>query len=282
MGLDYWVAFDCAPQQAVPVTDMVRIFKREAGARAIMEDLLSQGVSSAAALMETVRYQVKTPDGEVREESYRLEEAFDDHERLQAYAMQCGGCSIGGGSPFGCMGTVSYPISIAAEEWLASLAARAWEAGGEHQGLLRFIIEKNVNGQRYGRLRSQFPGALFEGDTAASFVYKKTLFGKKLIDTNQLFSALNPAAELPAGAASLIASCFGERRALHIVEGEVTKEDMEAVLAADASGAETYRLLDEDLSGPPDGDDASTGQLRRFLHVLARAAANGATVHLNG
>ncbi|MBN2304311.1 MAG: hypothetical protein JXQ72_07545 [Anaerolineae bacterium] len=118
MGADFVIHYGCAPKQALTLAGLVGRLKGRDRAAAIIQLYRDEGDERAPANMgfEMVR---RLPDGSEEKEVIVVQDLLDAADELTTWESHCTGCPANrAGSPFGCMGTINYPISVFAERWL--------------------------------------------------------------------------------------------------------------------------------------------------------------------
>ncbi|MFL5246112.1 MAG: hypothetical protein ACJ8FY_28930 [Gemmataceae bacterium] len=117
MAIDYVVDLDCTPKQALTVERMVGLIKSKNQALAIIEMTRSRGDERPLEQI-TFRRMVMRPQGAV-EEKVNVKTLLAQSQDLEGYAGHCQGCKANlPARPFGCYGSIAYPIRARAEQWL--------------------------------------------------------------------------------------------------------------------------------------------------------------------
>jgi hypothetical protein len=120
MGVDYVVDLDCPPKQALSVERMIALVKGQSQAAAIIEMARRDGDQRPPQQLSFTKL-VMRPEGPV-EEKVNVGTLLNQGQELHAQAHHCQGCKANlRGRPYGCYGSISYPISAPSEEWLMSL-----------------------------------------------------------------------------------------------------------------------------------------------------------------
>jgi hypothetical protein len=118
MGIDYLIHYDCEPKRAVTLEGLITRLKGRDRAEKIIKLYRVNGDQRSPSHMgfEMVR---RTPDGEEETEIVIVQDLLDAAEELKPWEHYCAGCPANSaGRPFGCIGSINYPISISAERWL--------------------------------------------------------------------------------------------------------------------------------------------------------------------
>jgi hypothetical protein len=161
VGIDYIVDLDCPPKKALSIERIVALRKGQNQAAAIIEMARRSGDQRAPEQLSFTRL-VLRPEGPV-EEKISVGTLLNQVQALHPHAPHCQGCKANLlARPFGCYGSVSYPISIRSEEWLMSLLPRELKSPAGH--LLRFAVtDLNYTGGMFLTMRPQ--EMFFEGRT---------------------------------------------------------------------------------------------------------------------
>jgi hypothetical protein len=137
MGIDYIVDLDCPAKQALTVEKMVALIKGQNQARTIIEVRRREGDQRPPEQLTFTRM-VLRPEGPTKQE-INVGTLLKQTQELQVHAHHCEGCKANlPGHPYGCYGSISYPISTRAEEWLMGLLPAKLESAAGH--LLRSAV----------------------------------------------------------------------------------------------------------------------------------------------
>jgi hypothetical protein len=120
MAIDYIVDLDCPAKQALTIEKMVALIKGQNQAKTIIEMRRREGDQRPPEQLSFVRM-VMRPEGPTRQE-INVGTLLKQTQELQVHAHHCRGCKANLPElPYGCYGSISYPISTRAEEWLMCL-----------------------------------------------------------------------------------------------------------------------------------------------------------------
>src|SRR5580698_5453742 len=137
MGIDYVVDLDCAPKKALSTKRIVSLIKGQSHVAVIIDRARRQGDHRPPEQLTFTRMLMR-PEGTVKEE-VSVGALLKQGDELQAQAHHCQGCQADlRGKPYGCHGSISYPITVRAEEWLMSLLPSNLESPSGH--LLRSAV----------------------------------------------------------------------------------------------------------------------------------------------
>ncbi len=118
MGIDYDIGLDCVPKQSLSPRLILERLKARDRATAIIKLYRDHGDQRSPAEMgfEMVR---RAPDGGEEKQVVIVQDLLDAAATLDSLAHHCLDCPANRlGQPFGCYGSLNYPISRAAEIWL--------------------------------------------------------------------------------------------------------------------------------------------------------------------
>jgi len=121
MGIDYVIHYECEPKRTLTLEGLMDRLKGRDRAAKIIELYREQGNHRPPSQMgfELVR---RLPDGTEETEVVIVQDLLDAAVELAAWERYCVGCPANRTAmPFGCVGTINYPISSAAERWLLGL-----------------------------------------------------------------------------------------------------------------------------------------------------------------
>jgi hypothetical protein len=187
MGIDYIVDLGCPPKQALSVEKMVALIKGQSQIATIVELSRRDGDKRPAEELSFTRM-VLRPEGPVEEE-ISVGALLKQVQQLEPHAHHCQECKANLlGKPFGCYGSISYPITVRAEEWLMSLLPQELNSAPGH--LLRSAVtDFKYSGGMFLNMRpqdmffeSRTPikrkwGSWFSGWTLTSDQLLQMLFG---------------------------------------------------------------------------------------------------------
>ncbi len=197
MALDYIIDMDCEVKRQLTKDGLVSIIKQRDRANAIIDMLKKEGKSKEEALNHKFRLQLMTPGG-LEENEQKVSDLLEITRHLDTLQSQCKTCAISRSvgapgqamEPFGCYGSINYPISRQAEEWLASLALSAKAKGGVNAMTLNYIIDNRITGREMNALREGPHGRFLELEKPLEVVVGKGLLGNKTVNTGQILFML--------------------------------------------------------------------------------------------
>jgi hypothetical protein len=137
VGIDYVVDLDCSPKRALSVEGMIARVKSQSQVAAIIKVARRNGDQRPLEQLSFTRM-VLRPEGPIKQE-VNVGTLIEQGKALDAQANYCEGCKANlPGRPFGCYGSVSYPISARSEEWPMSLLPKELNTPAGH--LLRSAV----------------------------------------------------------------------------------------------------------------------------------------------
>jgi hypothetical protein len=137
VGIDYVVDLGCPPKQALSVEKIVALVKGRNQVAAIIDLARRKGDTRLPEQLSFTRV-VRRPEGAVEEE-FSVGTLLQQVRELDVHAHHCEGCEANlRARPFGCYGSISYPITALAEEWLMSLLPKDLNSPAGH--LLRSAV----------------------------------------------------------------------------------------------------------------------------------------------
>ncbi len=254
MGIDYIIHYDCEPKQALTVEGlMVRLKSRER-AQAIIELYRAQGDQRPPTEMgfEMVRH---TSDGGDETHVIVVQDLLNLAVELDPWEPYCADCPANrSGQPFGCVGSINYPISARAERWLLD------QLPDNNHPLPFMLFQKAVRemgylGDSVVPLRAQSSVFLEAPDAL-----ERSLSDALTVNGNQVFEILFLSGPIQPAHGSLLLQFFGG------ISPDLNADEM-MQLAAPPS-AEWVREAIPFLHRPSTGDDPSIRALKAFFHAL--------------
>jgi hypothetical protein len=182
MGIDYVVDLDCQPKKTLSTNKIIALVKGQNQAAVIIEAARSRGDQRPIEQLSFTRM-VMRPEGPTEQE-VSVGALLKQSEELREHEHSCQGCKANlPNQPFGCYGSVSYPLSIRAEEWLMSLLPKELKSAAGHL-LYRAVKDFKYDGGMFLDMRPQ--AIFFESRTPlkrkwGSFLSSWTLTSDQLL-----------------------------------------------------------------------------------------------------
>ncbi len=266
MGIDYIIHYECAPKEALTLAGLMGRLKGRDRARAIIDLYREEGDQRAPAEMgfEMVR---RLPDGSEEVEIVVVQDLLDAAAELTPWESHCTGCPANVmGTPFGCIGTINYPISAHAERWLLDQLPE-----NEHPLLFTLIQamirEMTIDGASAAQLRTS-DGIIFESEHVPT-----RRIGHVEINGNQVFEMLFLTGPIHPAHGALMLQFFGG-----------ISQDLDADQMVQLSNPPSAAWIDAHipyLHEPDTGDDGTILTLKEFFRAVHRAYKLGVSVLLD-
>ncbi|MFP4323552.1 MAG: hypothetical protein ACLFTK_13955 [Anaerolineales bacterium] len=254
MGVDYSIGYGCVPKEALTTEGLISRVKAGERAQLIEQAYRTQGDTRAADEMGFEMI-YRSADGDESRRIVRLNDLREMNAELEAYAHHCQGCPANVlGTAFGCIGSINYPISAAAEIWMLQQLP-----GPEHPVpflLLKQGPEYGNTGRQAARLRADNPGVFFENAEPLA-----RRFEDVQVSAEQLFELMFLLGNIPPKRAVMILLFLGG------LSPEIRPDALMALTPPPENAAQQYPFL----LAPEDTDDASIRDLKAFLKTLHMA-----------
>jgi hypothetical protein len=153
VGIDYVVDLDCPVKQALPTEKLVELIKGRNQIAAIVDMARRSGDQRPPEELSFVRM-VSRPEGTVKE-SVKVSSLLERVQVLKTPEHHCPGCKANRvNQPFGCYGSISYPITVPAEQWLMALLPDSLDSAA---GLVlrRAVSDFKYDGGMFLKMRPQ-------------------------------------------------------------------------------------------------------------------------------
>jgi hypothetical protein len=177
MGVDFVLDRKCRIKEAIGTEALVGLVKSRARAEGILQMARREGNNKPPAEIQ-ITLAVVTPQGTREQRQVSVQSLLDESAPLEQMAPICGGCPAAvNGKPFGCYGSINYPIAARTEQWLMSLLP------GDVQSPIGTVLQQAIkdfhyDGEPIMKLRSQ--RTFFEDPRGATRTWKsgKGFFAK--------------------------------------------------------------------------------------------------------
>ncbi|HLY25978.1 MAG TPA: hypothetical protein VKQ72_06540 [Aggregatilineales bacterium] len=264
MGIDYVIGLDCVPKQTLAPQIILERLKARDRAAAIVKLYRDHGDQRSPSEMgfEMVR---RTPTGGEETQVVIVQDLLDESSSLDLLSHHCAGCPANClQQPFGCYGSLNYPISRAAELWLLK------QLPGEDEPLPFLLLNQTMKefgltgaGVQSVKMRER-PGVFFE--TAERF--GRNLEDKQ-ITTDHVFEMLFMVGDIQPPYAVMLLLFFG-----------AIPRDMDAASMMSLTERDADRSLPFALEDDPDDDESIRG-FKGFFEALHRAYRLGVALSLD-
>jgi hypothetical protein len=280
MAIDYIVNYQCKVKQALGDDGIIHLVKSKSRAEALMQRFIEQGMKPEEAMNAQFGIQTVKTDGASGIEMVTVGSLFKQAELLDDHRETCADCPASAGNPFGCFQSINYPLSEAAEEWIAKLAAKAISAGMPNNILIQFILDQQVTGETFAKMRSTEQNRPYlEAEYPIELEVDRDGDVPLIVDTNQILEMFFGVGEM------------GDvhQQFLLFFSGGLTIQDQ----APDFSkiGIEYQVAALKMLNGPPRywvyrmpdhlSDDRTIRQIKAYLRAVFVAQGNQATLSID-
>ncbi len=121
MAIDYIIEFDCAPKQVLTAAGILERLKERERAEEVVGWFRSAGDDRPPDQMG-FEFSQSTPRQTGEKQLIVVQDLLDHAAALDEQAWHCPHCPANRtGDPYGCVGSISYPITALAETWLLEL-----------------------------------------------------------------------------------------------------------------------------------------------------------------
>lgn len=140
MPVYHYLDLDCVPRRELGAEELVRQVQAAVLADRLDGEFLAAGEDALPDSEKTFRQQASTPSGEDRSASRSVQDLRAASRGLEPLASHCAECPAAlTGAAFGCVHSITLPISEAAERWLVERTGPPDTIAGQ---LLRASIEQ--------------------------------------------------------------------------------------------------------------------------------------------
>lgn len=250
MAIDYIIDYDCAPKQALTSDGIIERLKGEARAQRIIALFRQNGDDRPPSEMG-FEFTRSTPEEE-EIQVVIVQHLLDAAAELKPHEAACVGCPANRtGKPFGCVGSINYPVSGTAEAWLLDRMPVPDDA------LVWLLLKQGVEEFKYDGasiepLRTA-TGAYFEDNLPA-----RRFLGEFELNANQVFEMMFSVGAISPNHAAILLLFTGA------IPRELEADDFRTLRPAPADAARRFPLLLKES----DTDDPSVRQFKAFLTAL--------------
>jgi len=254
MGADYIIGYGCVPKEAFTTEGILTRVKAGARAESVRQFYKNNREERRP---EDMGFEMITrnAEGEQDTQIIHVDELLALRAELNEYEHFCQNCPANHFKrPFGCIGTVNYPVSVAAEIWMLEQLPFPEEP-------IPFLLLKQ--GQEFGntgalaaKLRLNSPGIFLE-----SLENIGRQYDEMSITGEQLFELLFLLGTIQQKRAVMILLFMGA------IQRDMEAHTLMALTPAPPTAAQDYPFL---LTPNPE-DDHSIIELKQFFHALYRA-----------
>ena len=189
MAIEFLINHACRVKAELGPEGMVQLVKSRSRAGMLLDRFMRDGMGRDEAMQATFGMQVRLPDGNEELRRVSVGSMLQAASILDDHSQACSECPVAMGRPFGCFQSIHYPISEAAEEWLASMAVEALAKGMPNSILLKFILDENLTGQGFKSLRADEDTRYLSSSLPIELEIEDPEWGNAVVDTDQLLEA---------------------------------------------------------------------------------------------
>lgn len=276
MAIDYIVNYMCPVKKELDDQAIIHLVKSQHRAEALLQRFMEQGLRREEAMNAKFGISTLKPSGATEVEMVTVGSLFKQAELLDDHRETCVGCPVSGERAFGCYDSINYPISEAAEEWIAKMAAKSISAGMPNSILVQFILDQNVTGETIAKMRATSDSRYLEARYPIEIEVENDGEVPLLIDTNQILEMFFAVGEM--------GDVHGQF--LLFFSGGLTIQDHEPDMTLNGLEYQVAEL--RSLSGPPRywvfkmvdhlNDDRSIRQIKAFLRTTFLAQCSQASI----
>jgi hypothetical protein len=267
MAIEYWLEMDCPVREMLGADHFKEMLKTRLIAIGMLDRHVAGGMPGPEARKQAVHLGRLTPSNRKRTGEFTIEEVLEETRILDVLVDNCKKCPANIGEGYGCYNLVNFPITAYAEHWLATVTKAAGERKDTANIPVRVIFDKKLKGAPFARMRQELGARAFELREAPLITFENGPFKGRSAWTDQVLDVMFLSSEIKGSFLQVLAQFSG---GLVIQDKEPREGEFQMAFAlVDIKGKEkwlVFNLYDEE------GDDQSTMQLRRFFHVVFRAA----------
>lgn len=255
MAIDYVVHLNCVPKETFGVDGLLDRLKAGARAREVIRLYRENGDDRPPSEMG-FEFARNLPDGEEEIAVVMVQDMLDQAAELEPFIPYCADCPANVlNRPFGCYGSINYPISSAAEKWLLE------QLPSNRDPILWLLLRESLRQNDGHPVEPLRAGGVYFEDRAV----RGREYGEYIASANQVFQML---------------FLFGHIQPVH---AGMLLLFFHAVPREDVESADITRLLDGTLPQhekeerfpfilqQADEDDSSTSEFKTFFKALHRA-----------
>ncbi|HLA43865.1 MAG TPA: hypothetical protein VJZ27_10535, partial [Aggregatilineales bacterium] len=191
MGVDYMIGYGCVPKEVFTSEGILERVKGGERAKRVQDFYAEHGERRRP---EDMGFEMtyRTASGEEQTEILNLEDLIKKRAELEPYEHHCTGCPANRiGKPFGCIGSINYPISERAEYWMLS------QLPNENEPLPYLLLmqgrDMGNTGESATELRRNNPGVFFESSASLVRRYPEMeVTGEQLFELLFLLGPIQP------------------------------------------------------------------------------------------
>ena len=256
MAIDYVIDYACVPKQTLTTGGILDRLKARERANAVIRLFRENGDARPPSQMG-FEFTRTNAAGEEETRVIVVQAMLDQAAELDPLAHHCAGCPANvSGAPFGCVGSIEYPISAAAERWLLD------QLPGIDQPLVWMLLRQGV--QELG-----YDGAPVRPLRAnPTYFEKRRVAGRDMVEfvmsSDQVFEMLFLLGSIQPAHAGVLLLLF------NAIPREVEAGQIVQIMNRALSADEIARDFPLRMKILPD-DERTVAQLKAFFAALYRA-----------
>lgn len=277
MAIDYIIDKACSVKEAVGADGLIDLVKSRNRAIGIYQRILGEGKTEQEALDTSFFVQTFVATGEANTEQVTVRDLFRRSDRLKELAPACKSCPLNTKADgFGCYKSIGYPVSAEAERWLAKLAEAAIQRGLPDSILIKFILDEEVPGEFFGRMRQDERGKFLESKSPFEVLVERKMLKKTKVSTDQILDMLFAVGEMQRTHQMFLIFFSG---GVDISDEEPDPSHYIGDFQAAAIRGDNGKVDYWSFSLPPaPSDDYAIMQIKEYLRAVFAAFATGVTI----
>jgi hypothetical protein len=266
MAIDYVIDYACIPKETLTTEGIVERLKARERAHSVIRLFRENGDQRLPSEMG-FEFTRTNAAGEEETRVVVVQEMLDRAAELDPLAHHCAGCPANAkGEPFGCVGSIAYPISALGERWLLD------QLPGTDQPLVWLLLRQGV--QELG-----YDGASVRPLRAnPTYFEERRVAGRDMVEfvmtADQVFEMLFLLGDIQPAHAGVLLLLFGA------IPREVEAAQIVRIMNRTLTLDEITRDFPFQMTNQPD-DDRTVAELKAFFHALYRAWALGVPLLLD-
>lgn len=256
MAIDYVIDYACVPKEVLTTEGIVERLKARERAQAVIRLFRENGDQRPPSEMG-FEFTRTNAAGEEETQVIVVQAMLDRAAELDPLAQYCAGCPANvSGEPFGCVGSIAYPISAASERWLLD------QLPGIDQPLAWLLLRQGVQEMGYDGA----PVRPLRANPA--YFEERRVAGRDLVEfvmtADQVFEMLFLLGSIQPAHAGVLLLLFGA------IPRDVEAGQIVQIMNRALSVDEIKRDYPFQMAILPD-DDPTVAALKAFFHALYRA-----------
>jgi hypothetical protein len=255
MAIDYVVHLSCTPKETFGVDGLLDRLKAGARAREVIRLYRTNGDNRPPAEMG-FEFARSLPDGEEEVVVIMVQDMLDQAAELEPLIPFCADCPANVlNRPFGCYGSINYPISSAAEKWLLD------QLPSNREPILWMLLRESLKQNDGHPVEPLRAGGIYFDERAV----RGREYGEYIASADQVFQMLFLYGHIQAIHAGMLLLFFNAAPRLgieaidvtHLVDGTLPQVEKEERFP--------FTLAHDDA------DDSSVAEFKTFFRALHRA-----------